>query len=132
MGESLIEKDLMFKQWVDSGADLDHLPICLDILRNPKKPSIPFKFCAAWLKHEEVLRLTHSKWIPYVEKFGSHVATHFVQNLARIKRLLKDWAKNKKFRRIKPLVILRQIWLKSTTHKGETSPHRKKSKDLSL
>ena len=60
LGESLIEKALMFKQWVDLGADSNHLPICLEILRNPKKPAIPFKFCAAWLKNEEVLSLIHT------------------------------------------------------------------------
>ena len=78
---SLLEKDLQFKQWVESGSDSYHLPICLEVLRNPQKPASPFKFCAAWLKHEEVLRLIHSNWIPYGAEARSHAATHFVQNL---------------------------------------------------
>ena len=67
---------------VDSGDDSDHLPICVELMRNPQKPASPFKFCAAWIKHEEVLRLIHSSWIPYGVEVGSHAATHFVQNLA--------------------------------------------------
>ena len=50
MDESLMGRDLMFKQWMDSRAESDHMPICLKILRNPKKPTNPFKFFVAWLK----------------------------------------------------------------------------------
>ena len=28
--ENMLERDLMFRQWVDSGTDLDHMPICLE------------------------------------------------------------------------------------------------------
>ena len=34
--EDLLEEDFMFKQWVDSGADFDHLPICLELRNNQK------------------------------------------------------------------------------------------------
>ena len=91
LGGILIGKDMQFKQWVHSGDESNHLPICLDLMRNPQKPISPFKFCAAWIKHEEVLRLIHSNWIPYGVESTSHAATHYEQNLARIKKLLKEW-----------------------------------------
>ena len=96
MEESLLGRDLMFKQWVDSGVDSYHFPICLEILRNPKKLAIPFKFCVSWLKYEEILRLIQSNWIMYVADEGTRAATHFTQNMSCIKRLLKEWARNKR------------------------------------
>ena len=55
--ESLLGRDLMFKQWMDSGANSDNMPIFLESLNNPKNPSIPFKFCSAWLKMRRFSRL---------------------------------------------------------------------------
>ena len=69
-----------------------HLP---GSIKKPKKPATPFKFGAAWLKHEEVLELMQSNWTPYRAEVGSHAATHLVQNLARVKKLLKERAKTK-------------------------------------
>ena len=86
----------MFKQWVDSGADSDHLPICLEIGKHPKKSVNPFKLCYAWLKNEEVVQLIHSNWIPYQVDNGTRAAIHFTQNQLRIKKLLKEWEANKK------------------------------------
>ena len=43
MEESLQGRDLMFKQWVYSGVELDHMTICLETLRNPKKSSKPLQ-----------------------------------------------------------------------------------------
>ena len=34
LSEDLLEEDFMFKQWVDSGVDLDRLPICMEIQKN--------------------------------------------------------------------------------------------------
>ena len=87
----------MFKQWVDSGENLDHLPIYLEIRKQPKNLSSPFKLCSAWLKNEEVVQLINSNWTPYQAENGTRAAIHFTQNLTRIKKLLKDWATNKKF-----------------------------------
>ena len=89
-------RDMMLKQWVDSGANSYHMTICLEILSNPRKPTNPFKLCATWLKNEEVIRLIHSNWIPYPVDEDTHAATHFAQNLSQIKILLKEWARNKK------------------------------------
>ena len=105
VGESLLEYDLQFKQWVDSGGDLDHQPICLEVLRKPQKPTYPFKFGASWLKPEEVLELIQSNWTPYGAEAGSHATTHFVQNLARVKKLLKEWEKNKKIQDEQAMLI---------------------------
>ena len=55
--ENLLGKDLMLRQWIDSGSDSDHLPIFLEIMSIPRNPASPFKLCAAWLKNEEVIRL---------------------------------------------------------------------------
>ena len=94
--EDLLEEDFMFKQWVDSGADSNHLPICLEIWKQPKKPGSPFNLYSTWLKNEEVVQLIHSNWIPYQEDNGTRAAIHFTQNLLRIKKLLKEWETNKK------------------------------------
>ena len=68
LAESLLSKNLMFKQWVDSGGVSYHLPIYLEISNSPKKPSNPFKFCVTWLKNEEVIRIIQKNWIPYVDE----------------------------------------------------------------
>ena len=86
----------MFKQWVDSGSDSDHLPIFLEIQKQPKKPASPFKICSAWLKNEEVIQLIQSNWIPYQVGNDARAAIHFSQNLLQIKKILKEWAANKK------------------------------------
>ena len=72
------------------------MPIYLEFLSSPKKPTNPFKLCATWLKNEEVIRLIHSNWIPYPVDEDTHAATHFAQNLSQIKSLLKEWARNKR------------------------------------
>ena len=94
--EYLLEEDFMFKQWVDAGEDSDHLPICLEIRKQPRKSASPFKLCSAWLKNDEVVQLILSNWTPYQEGNGSRVAIHFSQNLLKIKKILKEWAVNKK------------------------------------
>ena len=65
ISEDLLEGNFMFKQWVDSGTESDNLPICLEIKKQPKNPSIPFKLCSTWLKNEEVLQIIQSNWLPY-------------------------------------------------------------------
>ena len=94
--EDLQEEDFMFKQWVDLGVDLDHLPNCLEIWKHPKKSANPFKLCSTWLKNEEVIQIIHSNWLPYQAGNGTRATVHFTQNLLRIKKLLKEWAANKK------------------------------------
>ena len=81
----------MFRQWVDSTGDSNHLPIVLEILNDPKKPARPFKLCAPWLKDEEVFHLIQTNWIPFTASEGNHVASHFAQKFSCIKSLLKDW-----------------------------------------
>ena len=71
----------MFKQWVDSKADSDHLPICLEIQKQPKKLASPFKLYSAWLKNEEVIQLIQSNWLPYQVGNGARASIHFSQNL---------------------------------------------------
>ena len=72
----------MFRKWLDFGGESNHLPICIEISNSPKKPVIPFKFCVAWLKNEEVIWLIQTNWIPYVDEEGIHVAVHFSQNIS--------------------------------------------------
>ena len=86
----------MFKQWVDSWADSDHLPIFLEFLKNLSKLAIPFKICSAWLKNEEVIQIIQSNWIPSQVEEGTRAAIYFSPNFTRIKKLLKEWAHNKK------------------------------------
>ena len=86
----------MFKQWVDSGAESNHLPIFLEIKKQSKKPTSPFKLCSTWIKNEEVLQIIQSNQLPYQAENGTRVVFHFTQNLLRIKKLLKDWAAKKK------------------------------------
>ena len=86
----------MFEQWVDSGAESDHLPICLEIRKQAKQPASPFKLCFAWIKNEEVTQIIQSNWFPQQAENGTRVAVHFTQNLLKIKKLLKDWTTTKK------------------------------------
>ena len=55
------------------------------------------------LKNEEVIHLIQTNWIPFTTGDVNHVASHFSQNLSRIKSLLKDWAKQKKEAEDQPL-----------------------------
>ena len=86
----------MFRQWVDSGEYSDHMPICLEIQRNPKTLASPFKLLSAWIRNEEVLQIIQTHWTPYIVEEGTRATIHFSQILSRIKNLLKDWARNKK------------------------------------
>ena len=94
--ENLLEKDLMLKQWVDSGVDSNHLPIFLEIQKTPGKLASPFKLCSAWLKNEEVLQIIQNKWKPFQETEGGRATIHFSQNMILINFFLKGWAQNKK------------------------------------
>ena len=105
VGGNLLEYDLQFKEWVDSEGDSYHQPIFLKVSRNPQKTACPFKFGATWLNHEEVLELIKSNCTPYGAEVGSNAATHFVQILARVKKLLKEWEKNKKTQDEQALLI---------------------------
>ena len=96
LAEDLLEEELMFKQCVDSGADSDHLPICLEIQKQPKNLAIPFKLFSSCLKNEEVTQIIQKNWLPYQADNGTRATIHFTQNLIRIKKLLKDWAIKKK------------------------------------
>ena len=81
---------------MDSGADSDHLPIFLEIQKNPRKPANPFKLYYACLKNEEVLQIIQNNWQPFQAAEGSRATVHFAQNMFLIKNLLKYWARNKK------------------------------------
>ena len=58
----------------------------------------PLKLCYAWLKNEEVIQIVQENWIPFQAEEGSRIFVHFSQNLSSIKKLLKDWAQNKKIK----------------------------------
>ena len=93
---------------MDSRVDLDHLPIYLEIRKQPKKLASPFKLYFSWLKNEDVVQLIHSNWIPYQDDNGTRDAIHFTQNLIRIKKLLKEWAINKKLQDDQHIIQIEQ------------------------
>jgi len=52
-------------QWVKCGGESDHNPIVLELKGRGRKPPIPFKFNAGWLKDQTFVDLVHNIWIPF-------------------------------------------------------------------
>ena len=92
-----------------------------------------FKLCVTWLKNEEVLQLIQSNWIPYQEGNGTRAAIHFSQNLLKIKKLLKDWAANKKLQDDQQIIQIEKD-LKELQNKegGGDFSHRRKERNSFL
>ena len=92
INEELLEKNLIFIQWGESRGDLDHLPICMEVLGALKKPPNSFKLCASYLKEEEVSDIIKTTSTPFNPDEGSFATPHFVKTLTQTKKKIKEWA----------------------------------------
>jgi len=63
--ESLLDKQLTIKQWIDFGGMSDHYPTILEYKHRSKKPTNPFKFKKNWLEDDSFLVLLKENWIPF-------------------------------------------------------------------
>ena len=76
----------------------DHLPIFLEYRNGPVKPPSPLKFNKTWLKDESFRLLILSNWVPFNPDNRLSTAFQFAENFARMKRLIKNWAMEKRRR----------------------------------
>ena len=66
-------------RWVDSGGDLDHNPVVLEIRGRGNKTLSPFKFNIECLKDQAYLDLVKGLWTPFDQNPHGHVVVHFVE-----------------------------------------------------
>lgn len=57
VGEDLVSSPIQIRQWVDSGRELDHNLVILELRGGSQKPLIPFKFNVFWLKDPMFLEM---------------------------------------------------------------------------
>jgi hypothetical protein len=69
------------------------MPILLKIVKKRSKSSFLMKFNQAWLMEEYYKRIVGSTWNPLVEDDGNSFMKQFSDNLFKIKKFPKSWAK---------------------------------------
>ena len=82
---------------VETSGDSDHFPIVLTIKTPEVKPPAPFKLKPQWLEEEEYRDLILGAWEPLQETQNHSLMQQFADNLARAKKISKEW--DEKFRR---------------------------------
>ena len=90
--DSLLEKPLHLKQWIGFGGISDHVPIFLELRQGSSKPASLFKFNRTCLTNDSFTNLVRENWIPFLQESTLSVASHFIENLKRIKVETKTWA----------------------------------------
>ena len=86
------------KQWVGCGGRSDHLPIFLEYRYGPVKSPSPLKFNKTWLKEESFRQLILSNWVSFNPDIRQSTTFQFAENFVRLKRLIKNWAMEKRRR----------------------------------
>ena len=86
------------KQWVGCGGRSDHLPIFLEYQNGSVKLPSPLKFNKTWLKDESFRQLILSNWVSFNLDIRLSIAFQFTDNFFRLKRLIKNWAMEKRRR----------------------------------
>ena len=82
---------------VETGGNSYHCPIVLQIKTPEVKPPAPFKLKPQWLEEEEYRDLILGAWEPLQETQNHSLMQQFADNLARAKKISKEW--DEKFRR---------------------------------
>jgi hypothetical protein len=80
----------------------DHHPIFLELKCDSEKPRSPFKFNKTWLE-DDSLKLIKEHWIPFQHDITHSAAYRFIDNLRRIKEIVKPRAFQKRTREDKEL-----------------------------
>jgi exonuclease III len=95
---SFLLLDLIFSSKILPHSVSDHKPILLELMQDRNLGPIPFRLSPAWIQYEGFHDLVAKVWNEKV--YGS---SFFVweENLRKLKKVLKDWAKTQKIPTIK-------------------------------
>ena len=66
--EDLVGSLDLIQQWVDSGGELNHNPIMLEMRGRGRNPPSLFKFNVEWLKDQAYVDLVHGLWVPMINQ----------------------------------------------------------------
>jgi hypothetical protein len=69
----------------------DHHPIFLEFRQGSEKPTGPFKFNKSWLEDDSFLEMIKDHWIHLRQDLSQSTTFQFVENMKRIKEMVKPW-----------------------------------------
>ena len=98
VSEKMLDRQHFMKQWVGCVGRSDHFPIFLEYWNGSVKPPNPLKFNKTWFKDESFRQLILSNWVSFSPDNRLSVAFQFAENFVRMKRLIKNWAMEKRRR----------------------------------
>ena len=104
---------MIIRTWVEVGGMSDHLPVFLQIQNPEIKPMAPFKFNPAWLMEEDYRKLIGNLLRPLEENANFSYMKRIVENLHKVKRVTKPWARVFSANQEKQLKVV-EISLKET------------------
>ena len=87
----MLNENLIIKFTVETGGSSDHRPIYLLISAPEKKPPTPFKFNPQCLEDEQYKDQINSAWQPVIRSPNCSIMQQFADNLARAKKISKEW-----------------------------------------
>eukprot|EP00253_Pinus_taeda_P027180 PITA_27180 len=109
----------LFRQWIGSGGNSDHNPIYLECHGPFRKPKAPFKFNPIWLMDQNYTKMIKDFWASHPIHGSAPLAKGFCRNLAEIKHLTIEWAKEKRNRETVQLSQIEVALCSLTDEKGQ-------------
>jgi len=106
VADSLVERHFLVRQWIGSGGQSDHFPIFLEICKGPSTPASPLKFNKIWLKDESFIKLIKENWALYDSQAALTASFQFMENIKKLKNLIKSWSSLKRQREEAELIQL--------------------------
>ena len=84
-----------FLQWVDTGGDLDHFPIYMELKGASRKHDSPFKVNSSWLKDLSFNKLVREIWSTQNGSLTLSLSQSFMEKLKKLKHASISSAKEK-------------------------------------
>jgi len=106
VADSLVNRHFLLRQWIGSGGQSDHFPIFLEMRKGPSNPASPLKFNKVWLKDESFIKLIKENWVLYDNQATLSASFHFMENIKKLKSIIKSWSFLKKQREEAELIQL--------------------------
>jgi len=108
VADSLVNRHFLMRQWIGSGGQSDHFPIFLEMRKDPSKPASPLKFNKIWLKDESFIKLIKENWVLYDSQAVLSASFQFMENIKKLKNIIKSWSLLKKQREEAELLQLEE------------------------
>eukprot|EP00253_Pinus_taeda_P027166 PITA_27166 len=109
----------LFRQWIGSGGISNQNPIYLEIQGPFRKPKAPFKFNPTWLMDQNYTQMIKDFWASHPIQGSAPLAKGFCRNLAEIKHLTIEWAREKRNREAIQLSQIEVALCSLTDEKGQ-------------